>query len=362
MIALDALSFLEQRYPDESITLVSQTEQRPTDWIKGAAALALKQARDTSPAEAGVVSFGELLLRLAAPDHGRLDRATQLDVHFGGAESNVAVALAQMGLRSRFVSRVPDNAIAKAGLGMMHGLRVDISRVIFGGDRLGIYFLESGVSQRPSRVIYDRSGSSMAAITAGEVDWGEVLHGHQWLHTSGITPALSQSAATACVEAVKAAKRASLTVSVDLNYRNQLWRWASSPTETMSALLDHADVVFTNEEDLDMVFGIKVPSPLTGGLALDPRRYSGPCSELQNRFPSLRAVAVTVRESVSASDNYWSAALSTKSGFYTSHRYHIMPVLDRVGAGDAFAAAAIRQMILGTADDQEVVEFAAAAG
>ncbi len=319
-------------------------------------------ARDATAAEAGVVSFGELLLRLAVPDHGRLDHAMQLDVHYGGAESNVAVALAQMGLRSRFVTRVPDNAVAKAGLAMMGALGVDTTRVTLGGDRLGIYFLESGVAQRPSRVIYDRAGSSMAAIAAGDVDWAEVLHGQQWLHTSGITPALSESAAAATLEAVKAAKRGGLTVSVDLNYRQQLWRWTSSPTETMAALLDHTDVVFTNEEDLDKVFGIKVPSPLTGGVALDPGRYSGPCAELRDRFPGLRAVAVTVRESVSASDNYWSAVLSTKAGFFSSRRYHIMPVLDRVGAGDAFAAAAIRQMILETADANDVVEFAAAAG
>lgn len=314
-----------------------------------------------SPARGGVVSFGELLLRLAAPDHDRLDRATQLEVQFGGAEANVAVALAQMGLRSRFVSRVPDNVIARAGLRLMQGLGVDISRISFGGDRLGIYFLETGVSQRPSRVLYDRSGSSMAEVTGSEFDWDRVVHGYHWLHTSGITPALSQSAALASLTAVKAAKRAGLTVSVDLNYRSQLWRWASSPAETMAALLDQADIVFSNEEDLVKVFGIKVPDALGTSRALDPKRYSVPCSQLKSRFPNLRAVAVTVRESISASENYWSAVLSTRSGFYTSHRYHIAPVLDRVGAGDAFAAAAIRQLLLGTADDQDVVEFAAAA-
>ncbi|MHB1499651.1 MAG: PfkB family carbohydrate kinase [Candidatus Dormibacteria bacterium] len=329
--------------------------------VEAGTAAAPAYGPDLTRATPTVVTFGELLLRLATTGHDRLGQSGRLQLDFGGAEANVAVALCQLGIRSRFVSRLPDNAIATSGLRFMNGLQVDTSRVLFGGARMGIYFLEAGLSQRPSRVIYDRTGSSMSSIAVGDIQWEGVLDGCQWFHTSGITPALSASAAAATIEAITAAKRAGLKVSVDLNYRSQLWQWTDSPSQTMSALLDCADVVFTNEEDLDKVFGIKVPSPGAGTARLDPRHYALPCLELQNRFANLKAVAVTLRESVSASDNYWTAALSTPEGFYVSRRYHISPVLDRVGAGDAFAAASIRQMILGTASSQEVLEFATAA-
>lgn len=308
-----------------------------------------------------VVTFGELLLRLATPAHHLLEQASTLEVSFGGAEANVAVSLARFGVPVRYVTRVPDNLITRAGRRLMDGLRVDTSHIVTGGDRVGLHFVEPGIAQRPSRVVYDRTGSGMASIHTGDVSWTAALEGCAWFHTSGITPALSESAAAATIEAAVAAKASGLTVSIDLNYRAQLWQWSKTPGTVMADLVSHADVIFSNEEDLDKVFGIQVPR--TGALTgeLDPQRYARACAELQHRFPNLKAVAVTLREAVSASENYWSAVLATADGFHISQRYRIAPILDRVGAGDAFAAAAIRQMLSGSADPQAILDFAVAA-
>jgi 2-dehydro-3-deoxygluconokinase len=308
-----------------------------------------------------VVTFGEFLVRLAAPDHLLLEQASTLEVSFGGAEANVAVSLARFGVPVRYVTRVPDTPITRAGRRLMEGFNVDTSHVSIGGDRVGLYFVEPGIAQRPSRVVYDRTGSGMASIQTGDISWQAALEGCTWFHTSGITPALSESASASTMEAVAAAQASELTVSIDLNYRAQLWQWSNNPEKVMAELVGHADVVFSNEEDLDKVFGIRLRPTTTDTEALDSHAYAPACAELMKRFPNLREVAVTIRESVSASENYWSAVLATRGGFYCSQRYRIAPVLDRVGAGDAFAAATIRQMLTVPADPQAVVEFAAAA-
>jgi 2-dehydro-3-deoxygluconokinase len=316
---------------------------------------------DTEITQRQVVTFGELLVRLAAPNHQLLEQTSTLEFGFGGAEANVAVSLARLGVPVRYVTRVPDTPITRAGRRLMEGFHVDTSHVVTGGDRVGLYFVEPGIAQRPSRVIYDRAGSGMALIQPGEISWPSALHGCTWFHTSGITPALSASASAATLEALEAARSGGLTVSVDLNYRAKLWQWSNTPGEVMADLVRRAQIIFSNEEDLDKVFGIQVPrseGPIEG---LDPHRYAPACAELQHRFPNLKAVAVTLRESVSASVNYWSAVLATADGFYISQRYRIAPILDRVGAGDAFAAATIRQMLPGSANPQAVLDFAVAA-
>jgi 2-dehydro-3-deoxygluconokinase len=316
---------------------------------------------DTEIDKPRVVTFGEFLVRLAAPNHLLLEQASTLEVSFGGAEANVAVSLARFGVPVRYVTRVPDTPITRTGRRLMQGFHVDTSHFIIGGDRVGLYFVEPGIAQRPSRVVYDRTGSGMASIQTGDILWRTALEGCTWFHTSGITPALSESASASTMEAVIAAQASGLTVSLDLNYRAQLWQWSKNPGKVMADLVSHADVVFSNEEDLDKVFGIRVPHTTAHAEALDSQAYAPACKEFLERFPNLREVAVTIRESESASENYWSAVLATREGFYCSQRYRIAPVLDRIGAGDAFAAASIRQMLSVSADPQAVVEFAAAA-
>lgn len=308
-----------------------------------------------------MATFGELLLRVATQDHELWTQAQRVHVTYGGAEANVAVGLAHLGTPSRFLTRVPDSPIARGGLTRLEGRGVDTSRVVFGGDRLGVYFLEPGVAQRPSRVVYDRAGSSMATIGDGDFDWPLALNGCRWFHTTGITPALSATAASVTLKAAASARALGMTVSVDLNHRAQLWHWTESATPVMSELLSHADVVFSNEEDLNRVFGIQIPVSDPTSQGVSANRYLEPCRQLRELFPNLKSVAVTVRESVSASDNVWSAALSAGDGFHLSRSYRISPVLDRVGAGDAFAAAAIHCMISNSQSAQDTLEFATAA-
>ena len=310
---------------------------------------------------ARVVTFGELLLRLVPPDNRLLEQAPTFEVGFAGAEANVAVSVARFGLDACYVSRMPDNPMSRAGRRLLEGCGVDTSQVLDGGDRLGIYFVEQGVAQRPSRVLYDRGSSGMASIEPKQIPWSSVLDGCAWFHTSGITPALSQSAAAATAEAVIAARAAGATVSIDLNYRAQLWRWGRTPREVMTELVNETDVVVGNEEDLEKVFGIAVPAFRGPSLDLDPRAYEPACDALRRMFPQLRAVAVTVRTSVSASDNFWTGVLATDSGFFTTRRYHITPVLDRLGAGDAFAAGIIRGMLQNPGAPQATLDFAVAA-
>lgn len=308
-----------------------------------------------------VVTFGELLVRLAAPHHRLLEQSSTLEFGFGGAEVNVAVSLARFGVPVRFVTRMPDTPITRAGRRLLEGFHVNTSHSVTGGDRIGLYFVESGIAQRPSRVVYDRTGSGMASIRTGEIPWQAVLRGCTWFHTSGITPALSESAAAATIEAVTAAELGGLTVSVDLNYRDQLWRWTKTPGKVMTDLVSHAHIVFSNEDDLAKVFGIQTPVKEARPHTLEPYQYGPACAQLQHRFPNLKVVAVTLRESVSASENYWSGVLATADGFYVSKRYRVAPILDRVGAGDAFAAAAIRHLLSRSDDPQTVLDFAVAA-
>ncbi len=308
-----------------------------------------------------VATFGELLGRLATPEHLRLDQATALDITFAGAEANVAVSLAVLGVGARFISRLPYNALATAALRTMRGFGVDTAHVVRGGSRIGLYFVEPGIAQRPSQVLYDRDSSAFAGIAPGMVSWPEALEGCTWFHTSGVSPAVSESAAAVTAEAIDAAKHAGLRVSLDLNHRAKLWQWGRNAGDVMAELVAKADVVFCNETDLEAVFGIPVPPATTGNADIDPSAYEPACASLRERFNNVQIVAVTVRGAVSASDNLWTAVLATGNDFYTSTRYRIAPILDRVGSGDAFAGAAISRLVQQPHALQEALDFAVAA-
>ena len=305
-----------------------------------------------------IVTFGEIMLRLSTPGFSRFLQAGSFDVNYGGGEANVAASLAQFGLDASYVTRVPKNEIGEAALKTLRGYGVNTEYVLRGGDRLGIYFLESGASQRPSKVIYDRAGAAIAEIKPGMVDWSKVFEGKTWFHITGITPALSPSAAEASIEAVQAAKKAGLTVSCDLNYRKKLWTTEQAGA-TMSKVMAYVDVAIANEEDCHLVFGIHAEGSDVEAGVIDAHKYQEVASKMMQRFPNLKKVAITLRESLSASDNNWSAVLYDGKSFIQSRRYAIR-IVDRVGGGDSFGAGLIFGMASGRSD-VDSLEFAVAA-
>jgi 2-dehydro-3-deoxygluconokinase len=315
--------------------------------------------REAAPQERSpsVVTVGEIMLRLAPPLGERIRRARSFDAHFGGAEANVAASLAQFGVESRYVTALPDNDLGLGALDVLRALGVDVSHVLRRGNRIGIYYLEHGASQRPSRIIYDRADSAICELGPGQIDWDAVFAGAQWFHWTGITPALSQEVAAATAEAVEAAKRLALTVSVDLNYRAKLWSHERARA-VMAPLVGQADVVVANEADAADVFGIGVGRTMPERGELDLRVYEDVARELVDRF-ELRMAAITLRQSHSASENTWSACLWDGKEFHTSSSYRIR-VVDRVGGGDAFTAGLIYGLLTGKGH-AEALEFAVAA-
>ncbi|MCI0708161.1 MAG: sugar kinase [Ignavibacteriae bacterium] len=305
-----------------------------------------------------VVTFGEIMLRLSTPGYERFVQAKQFDVNYGGGEANVAVSLANYGLDSYYVTRLPKNDLGDAAENELRRYGVHTQHIVRGGERLGIYFLETGASQRASKVVYDRSQSSIAEIAPGMVKWDAVLEGALWFHATGITPALSLSAAEATVEAVKAARSKGLTVSCDLNYRKKLWT-RDQAEKTMTHVMQNVEVAIANEEDAEMVFGIKAGETDVHAGKLDVAKYQSVAEQLMKKFPSLKKVAITLRESLSASDNNWSAVLWDGSKFYQSRKYAIR-VIDRVGGGDAFGGGLIYGLATGKST-QDSLEFAVAA-
>lgn len=305
---------------------------------------------------ATVVTFGELMLRLKTPGFLRFSQAPALEATFGGGEANVAVSLALFGHDSRWASAVPNNPIGDWALATLKSLGVDTRHVARRGERLGLYFLEGGASQRASQVVYDRAGSAVSELGAGAFVWETVLAGARWFHTTGITPALSDGCAALTAEALATAKRLGATTSVDLNFRKKLWSKAKA-REVMSGLMAHTDVLIANEEDCDSVFDIHA-GQVEGG-SLEHARYLSVAGQVFARFPALKRVAITLRESRSASDNGWSALLAERDGHAFSRKYDIS-VVDRVGAGDSFAAGLIHALLEGR-DRQASVEFATAA-
>jgi 2-dehydro-3-deoxygluconokinase len=307
-----------------------------------------------------VVTFGEIMLRLSPAGFERLLQSPVLSASFGGAEANVAVSLAQWGVESVYVTRVPQHGIGDAAIRALRAEGVRTDCILRGGERLGIYFAESGASQRPSSVIYDRAHSSISEITPADIDWRRVLDGAAWFHVTGITAALSASAAACVTAAVKAAVAAGATVSVDLNYRRTLWSEAEA-RNTMRPLMPDVDVLIANEEDIQAVLGLDVPGVDVKTGRLNPAPYRDVAQRVSREFGP-RVVAITLRESVSASDNGWSAVLARdgRSEFLESQRYDIR-VVDRIGGGDAFAAGLIYGLVTGRRH-LESLRFAVAAG
>ena len=285
-----------------------------------------------------VVTFGEIMLRLAPEGYYRFIQATSLGATYGGGEANVAVSLANYGLDAAFVTKLPAHDIGQAAVNEMRRYGVDVSHIVRGGDRVGIYFLEKGASQRPSKVIYDRAGSAIATATTADFDWDKILEGADWFHFTGITPALGPNVAAICEEAVKAAKARGITVSCDLNYRKKLWT-RQQAGETMGRLCQYVDVCIANEEDAKDVFGIEAANTdITGG-KLDHKGYESVARQLAERF-GFQMVAITLRTSISASENNWAGMLFDGRECYFSREYN-MKIVDRVGGGDSFGAGII---------------------
>jgi 2-dehydro-3-deoxygluconokinase len=306
-----------------------------------------------------VVTFGEVMLRLKAPGFERLFQSPILEATFGGAEANVAVSLAHYGVAASFVSAVPANHIGDACIAELRRYGVDTSRIVRKGDRLGVYFLEPGANQRPSKVTYDRAGSSIAIATRGDFDWDAILDGADWFHISGVTPAISAGAADLALEAVQAARAKHLVVSCDYNYRKNLWRWGKSAPEVMRELVKYVQVGIANEEDCQKALGIDVAGEVESG-TLEPDRYRTLAQQVLDTFPNLEKQAITLRESHSADHNGWSAVLATRTSFLSSNRYAITDIVDRVGAGDSFAAGLIYGLLMYRSDSKSL-EFATAA-
>jgi 2-dehydro-3-deoxygluconokinase len=306
-----------------------------------------------------VVTFGEIMLRLKPPGHDRLFQSPILHATFGGAESNVAVSLATFGLDATLVTALPVNPVGDAAIAELRRFGVDTRHVVRQGDRVGIYFLEAGADQRPSKVVYDRAHSSLAAVDPGAFDWPRILDGADWFHVTGITPALSRTAAQVSLEAVQAARALGITVSCDYNYRKNLWRYGAKAPDVMRELVRHVQVGIANEEDCQRALGIELDVDVRAG-ELDATRYRSLAERVLREFPDLSRQVITLRESRSADRNGWSACLHTRERFLVSRRYEITDIVDRVGGGDAFAAGLIFGLLDGR-DDQAALEFATAA-
>ena len=304
-----------------------------------------------------VVTFGEIMLRLAPEGYYRFVQAESFGATYGGGEANVAVSLANYGMDAKFVTKLPKHEIGQAAVNALRRYGVDTSDLVRGGDRVGIYFLEKGASQRPSKVIYDRAGSAIATATTADFDWKKILEGAQWFHFTGITPAMNDQVAAICLEACKTAKEMGLTVSCDLNYRNKLWS-KEKAGQVMGGLCQYVDVCIANEEDAADVFGIKAADTDVTAGTVNREGYKDVAKQLADRF-GFQKVAITLRESLSANDNNWSAMLYDGGEYYFSKKYK-MHIVDRVGGGDSFGGGLICAAMNGY-EPQAIIEFAVAA-
>ena len=304
-----------------------------------------------------VVTFGEIMLRLAPEGYYRFVQADSFGATYGGGEANVAVSLANYGFDASFVTKLPEHEIGQAAVNSLRKYGVDTSFIVRGGDRLGIYFLEKGASQRPSKVIYDRAGSSIAMAGRDDFNWYEIFADAEWFHFTGITPALNDEVAAICLDACKAAKKAGLIISCDLNYRNKLWSQEKAG-RVMGELCKYVDVCIANEEDAADVFGIKAADTDVAKGEVNREGYKEVARQLAERF-GFSKVAITLRESVSANDNKWSAMLYDREDCYFSKKY-LMHIVDRVGGGDSFGGGLICACLNGY-DPQSTIEFAVAA-
>lgn len=310
-----------------------------------------------------VVTFGEIMLRLSPPEYLRFSQTNSFDVVYGGGESNVAVSLANYGIPVNFVSRLPMNDLGDCALMEMRKRGVGVDHIVRGGNRLGIYFLETGAVSRGSKVIYDRAHSSMSEIDAGMIDWDTILDSVDWFHWTGITPAISQGAANACIEAVKIARSKKITISTDLNYRAKLWKYGGDREAIMSELTSYCDIILGNEEDAEKHFGI-MPEGLditTQGRHVKAEAFLSVCKQMMKRFPNAKKVITTLRGSLSASHNTWAGVLYDGKEMYKSTEYQITHIVDRVGGGDSFMGGLIYGLIKWPEDNQKALDFAVAA-
>ena len=309
-----------------------------------------------------VVTFGEIMLRLATPGYQRFIQSNSLGATFGGGEANVAVSLANYGIPVEFVTRLPQNDIADWCISDLRKYNVGTNEILRGGERIGIYFLETGAVARPSKVVYDRAHSSIASVEKGMFNWREILKDATWFHWTGITPALSQGAADACLEAIQTANEMGVSVSCDLNYRKNLWKYGKKASEIMPALVEGCDVILGNEEDAEKVFGIKPEGfqvEHTGG-EVDAAEFESVCKQLMQRFPRAKKVIITLRGSINANHNTWGGCLYSDK-LYQSRRYDITHIVDRVGGGDSFMGGLIYGLLTYKDDDQQALDFAVAA-
>ncbi len=308
-----------------------------------------------------VITFGEIMLRLATPDYLRFSQATQLTATFGGGEANVAVSLANYGIPVDFVTRLPQNDIGRACMMDLRKYGVGTDNIVWGGERLGIYFLETGAVSRGSKVVYDRAHSAVSEIEPGTIDWEKVFEGATWFHWTGITPAISQSAADVCLEAIQKANEMGVMVSCDLNYRKNLWKYGKTAAEIMPDLVAGTDVVLGNEEDAEKVLGIKPEGVDVTGGHVDGAAYESVSKQIMQRFPRCKKVITTLRGSVNANHNSWSGVLWDGSTLFQAPTYQITHIVDRVGGGDSFMGGLICGLLTYKGDDQKALNFAVAA-
>lgn len=305
-----------------------------------------------------VVTFGEIMLRLAPEGYYRFVQADKYTAVYGGAEANVSVSLANFGINSVFVTKLPNHEIGQAAVNMLRRYGVDTSYIVRGGSRIGIYYMEKGFNKRPSKVIYDRAGSSIAEAASDDFDWEKIFEGADWFHFTGITPALGDNLASICLDACKTAKRKNVTVSCDLNYRQKLWS-IEKAGKVMSELCQYVDVLITNEQQARDLFGIKYDYSDVSSEEINKEACIDLARQLTKRF-NFSKTAITVRRTLSANENAWSAMLYDGICGYFGNRYMIQ-IVDRVGGGDAFATGLIYSL-LNNYDPQEAINFATAAG
>lgn len=302
------------------------------------------------------------MLRLGAPGYLKLIQSNTLDINYAGAEANVAVSLANYGIQTDYITCLPDNPIAERCIMELRGHKVGVNNILRTGKRMGLLYLETGSNARPSKVYYDREGSSFATIERGSIDWNDALKDAIWFHWTGITPALSENAAAECMEAIKTANKQNVTVSCDINYRGNLWKYGKTAQEVMSEMVAGSDIILGNEEDCEKVFGIKPKDfdvEKTDG-KVDQTSFMSVCQQMMNKFPRCKKIVVTLRGAINANHNTWGGVLYDGKLLYESHRYDITDIVDRVGAGDSFMAGLVFGL-LHYQDDFKALEFATAA-
>lgn len=311
---------------------------------------------------AKVVTFGEIMVRLGAPGYLKLIQTDKFDVSYAGAEANVAVSLAHFGVEADFITCLPDNPIAERCIMDLRGHKVGVEHIQRTGKRMGILYLETGSNARPSKVYYDRDGSSFATVESGSIDWMEILKDATWFHWTGITPALSASAAAECLKAIKTANKLGVTVSCDINYRSNLWKYGKTAAEVIPEMVAGSDIILGNEEDCERVFGIKpkdFDASKTNG-NIDQNSFLSVCQQMMEKFPRCKKMVVTLRGAINANHNTWGGVLYNGKELIESVRYDITDIVDRVGGGDSFMGGLIFGL-LHYKDDQKALEFATAA-